>query len=263
MLLVSLDGAIGPAEDARIAVTDHGLLRGDGVFEATRLYAGRPFALDEHLDRLERSGAGLRLPIERDLLRAEIDAFLATLGPEDGVLRVLVTRGGRRIVLGELLPALPAAASVMSVTYAPNRILDGLKTFSYAANMLATRLAQEAGHDDALLVTPHGRVLEAPTACVFWARDGRLRTPPLEERILPSITRAHLIDLLDSAEESCTLDELLDADEAFLASSVREVQPVAALDGRQFGEAPGPLTEAAAQRLREHIADELARTCAS
>ena len=101
----------------------------------------------------------------------------------------MVTRGGRRIAIGEPLPAYGATARVATITYAPTRVLNRLKTLSYAANMLAVRLAKEQGADEALLVTPHGRVLEGPTWTFFWAAGGTLYTPPLEDGILDSITR--------------------------------------------------------------------------
>ena len=112
--------------------------------------------------------------------------------------------------------------------------------------MLAGRLARERGFDEALLVTPHGRVLEAPTSSIFWVKDGELLTPPLDEHILASITRAIVIEVTGAAERSCTLDELLEADEAFLASTIREVQPISAIDERTF-DAPGPVTRATAE----------------
>ncbi len=178
-MLASVDGAIGPAEEARIPVTDEGLLRGDGAFEGLRLYSGRPFALDEHLGRLAHTCAGLCLELDPTALAQEIGALLEAAGPVDGVLRIVLTRGGRRILFVEPLPHRPRIARVATVRYAPNRITDGLKTTSYAANGLAQRLAREQGFDDALLVTPHGRVLEGATSAFFWVRDGRLWTPPL------------------------------------------------------------------------------------
>src|SRR4051794_11248558 len=127
-MLASVDGAIGPAEEARVPVTDEGLLRGDGAFEALRLYNGRPFALDDHLARLRRSCAGLRLEPDFEALRQEILALLEQVGPANAVLRFLVTRGGRRIALIEPLPHNASLARLMTVTYAPNRVLDGLKS---------------------------------------------------------------------------------------------------------------------------------------
>jgi branched-chain amino acid aminotransferase len=260
MHLASLDGVIGPPEEARISVTDDGLLRGDGVFEVARVYGGRAFAPEEHLVRLEQSGENLRLPVDLDAVRAEVEALLEAAGPEDGLLRIVVTRGGRRILLVEPLPALPAAVRLGLITYAPTRVLDGVKSLSYAANMLTTRLAQEAGFDEALLVTPHGRVLEAPTSTFFWVRDGQLRTPPLDDHILDSITRRFVIEGCDVVEAPCPVEELETAEEAFLASSLREIQTVSAIETRELptGDDAGPLTAGAAQAVRERIAAELA-----
>jgi len=241
--LASLDGAVMLASEATIPATDEGLIRGDGVFEVIRLYDGRPFALDRHLARLERSAANLRLPLDVEAVRADAWRLLAQagIGPEHELLRIVVTRGGRRLLLTEPMVQTPEQVRLASVTYAPTRILDGIKSLSYGANMLAGRLARERGFDEALLVTPHGRVLEAPTSSIFYVNDGELLTPPLDEHILASITRAIVMDATDAAERSCTLDELLEADEAFLASTTREVQPVSAIDDRTF-DAPGPVT---------------------
>jgi branched-chain amino acid aminotransferase len=255
--LASLDGALGPASEARIPVTDEGLLRGDGAFEALRLYEGRPFALEDHYARLARSCAGLRLEPDFAALRAEVDALIAAAGPVDVVLRIVVTRGGRRIALTEPVPQRPPVARVGTIRYAPARVLDGLKTLSYGANMLATRLAKEQGYDEALLVTPHGRVLEGPTWSFFWARDGELLTPPLEDRILASITRARIIEESGAVEEPCTLEDLGAAQEAFMASSVREILPIATIDDLELPAAPGPLTLQALQALTQRIGREL------
>jgi branched-chain amino acid aminotransferase len=257
-LLASLDGTIGPAAEARIPATDEGLLRGDGVFEVMRLYEGRPFALEDHLARLARSGANLRLPVDVDAVRSEVEALLAAVGSADGCLRIVLTRGGRRLLLSEPLPARPGSVRLACVTYAPTRILDGVKSLSYGGNMLATRLAAERGFDEALLVTPHGRVLEAPTSTFFWASGGTLLTPPLEDHILASITRAAVIELTGAQERPCTLDDVRAADEAFLASTVREVQAVSAVEEHELPAAPGPLTQRAGELLRDHIAAELA-----
>src|SRR3954471_5048767 len=256
-MLASVDGAIGPAEEARIPVNDEGLLRGDGAFEAMRLYGGRPFALDDHLARLQRSCAGLRLEPDFEALRGEITGLLEAAGPVEGVLRVLVTRGGRRVALVEPLPRHGAVVRVLTVRYAPNRVLDGLKSLSYAGNMLAKRIAQENGFDDALLVTPHGRVLEGPTSSFFWVRDGELLTPPLEDRILASITRGRVLTATNATERPCTLDDLRGAQEAFLASTVREVLPIAAIDDLRLPAAPGPVTLQAREALAQVIEREL------
>jgi branched-chain amino acid aminotransferase len=123
--------------------------------------------------------------------------------------------------------------------------------------MLATRLAREQGFDEALLVTPHGRVLEAPTSSIFYVIDGELFTPPLDEHILASITRAVVMSAVSVVERSCTLDALLGADEAFLASTTREVQPVAAVDDRLY-DAPGPVTRRTSAAVDAVIRAQLA-----
>jgi branched-chain amino acid aminotransferase len=257
-MLASVDGSIGPVEEARIPVSDEGLTRGDGGFEVMRLYGGRPFALEDHLERLHRTCGGLRLDFDDDALRAEIAALLSAAGAVDALLRIVLTRGGRRILTVEPLPAHAPVARVATVTYAPNRVLDGLKTLSYAGNMLAGRLARERGFDEALLVTPHGRVLEGPTWTFFWVSEGRLFTPPLEDRILASITRAYVIEECDASERPCTLDDVAAADEAFIASTVREALPIAAVDEIRLPAAPGPVTLAAGEALARRIQRELA-----
>ena len=257
--LASVDGVIMLASGATIPATDEGLLRGDGVFEVIRVYDGRPFALEAHLKRLERSALNLRLPLDLEAIRAEAARLLAHAGsgPDHETLRIVVTRGGRRLLLTEPLHEVPERVRLGSVTYSPTRVLDGVKSLSYAANMLASRLARERGFDEALLVTPHGRVLEAPTCSIFWVKNGELFTPPLSEHILASITRALVIEVSGASERSCTLDEICQADEAFLASTTREVQPVAAIDGHSF-EAERPVSERVAAAVSERVRSELA-----
>jgi branched-chain amino acid aminotransferase len=256
--LVCLDGELMSSELAQISVTDEGLLRGDGVFEVVRLYAGGPFALDEHLERMARSASNLRLPFDRALVEQDASSLLAAAQPGDALLRVLVTRGGRRVALVEPLPDMPASLTLGHVTYAPTRVLDGVKSLSYAANMLATRLARERGFDEALLVSPEGRVLECPTSSFFWVRGGELLTPPLSDHVLDSITRRLIMSAPGAREQPTSLEELASADEAFIASSVREVLPVHRIEGLELA-APGPLTSATTQSLRSEIRAALDR----
>jgi branched-chain amino acid aminotransferase len=255
--LASLDGRVVPVHDAVVPATDEGFIRGDGAFEVIRVYDGRPFALAEHLDRLERSAAGLRLEggSQRQELEREVPELLDARGGSsfDGCLRIVLTRGGRRVLLTEPVPESPPRVRLGYVTYAPTRVLDGIKSLSYGANMLASRLARESGFDEALLVTPHGRVLEAPTSSIFWAEpEGGLLTPPLEDHILASITRDRVMALVEVEERQATPDDLARATEAFLASTTREVQPVARIEERELP-ADGQRTREAAAALRAHI----------
>lgn len=260
--LACLDGQIAPAEETFVPATDEGLLRGDGAFEVIRVYGGVPFALDAHLARMESSAANLRLPLPAtELLHEEALALLGKRGGTfDGALRIVVTRGGRRLLMTEQLPAQSGAQSITlgTVTYSPTRVLDAIKSLSYAGNMLASRLARERGFDEALLVTPHGRVLEAPTSSIFWVDpSGSVCTPPLDEHILASITRDRVLRLNDVDERPATLDDLYGASEVFLASTTREVQAVAKIEDHEFTAAPGERTGEALQALRAHIESEL------
>jgi branched-chain amino acid aminotransferase len=260
--LASVDGAIMPAAEATIPATDEGLVRGDGAFEVVRVIDGRPFAIDEHLERMRRTGENLRLAIDLEAIRADAHRLLARAAsagdPADHqLLRMIVTRGGRRLLLTEPLLESPERIRLLSTTYAPTRILDGIKSLSYAANMLATRLAREAGFDDAVLVTPHGRVLEAPTRSIFWVTAGELCTTPLSEHILASITRALVIEVTEVTERAIGLAELYAADEVFLASTTREVHPVAAVDDHEYP-GPAPVTERTAALVADRIRARLA-----
>jgi branched-chain amino acid aminotransferase len=251
--LAILDGTVMDVAQAQIPVTDEGLLRGDGVFEVVRLYNGAPYGLEEHLERMQRSAATLRLPFDIDAVRDDAETLLEQSEPADGALRLLVTRGGRRIGIVEDLHAMPDTVALATVTYTPTRVLDGVKSLSYAANMLATRIAREQGADEALLVTPHGRVLEGPTTSFFYVLDGALCTPPLEERILDSITRRALFAVTDVTERITTLDDLRGVSEAFLASSAREVQPVHAIDDIAIPAVPGAVSREAARLVAKYI----------
>jgi branched-chain amino acid aminotransferase len=257
-MLAILDGTVLPVSEARIPVTDDGLLRGDAVFEVIRLYGRLPFALEDHLARMERSAHNLRLAFDPAAVRADVETLLAANEEPEAALRVVVTRGGRRLAMVEPLKALPDTLALATITYAPTRILDGVKSLSYGANMLAGRLARERGADEALLVTPHGRVLEGPTSAFFCSLDGEtLVTPPLDDHVLDSITRRRLLALTGATERAVVRDELPGLREAFLASTLREVHPVHAIDGAALPDAPGPLTAAAAAAMRGRIAEEL------
>jgi branched-chain amino acid aminotransferase len=256
-MLAILDGTISEASEAQIPASDEGFLRGDGVFEVIRLYGGRPFALDDHLARMARSAANLRLPIDLDAVRADAEALLERNDVAEAALRLVVTRGGHRLGIVERLMPLPDTLALATIEYAPTRVLDGVKSLSYAANVLARRLAQERGADEALLVTPHGRVLEGPTTTFVCSLDGQtLVTPPLSEHILDSITRRRLFAVCDVEEQVIARDDLAGVREAFMASTLREVHPVHAIDKIQL-EAPGTLTQETAARIRAHIEQEL------
>jgi branched-chain amino acid aminotransferase len=256
--LASVDGRITPTAEATIGLKDDGVYRGDGAFEVIRLYQGRPFALADHLDRLLRSATAIELSFDRAALEREIDALLAAAGPLDGQMRLIVTRGGRRIAATEPIPAHGETLRLATVTYCPTVILNGVKSLSYAANMQATRIAKARGAEEAVLVRPDGIVLEPPTSSVFWvSAEGGLRTPALDDGVLESITRDRLIKALEVEEGSWQVADLRAADEAFLASTTREIQAVAAIDGRELSAAPGRRTREAQEAFAETLGREL------
>jgi branched-chain amino acid aminotransferase len=256
--LASVDGRVTPTAEATTPVQDDGLYRGDGAFEVIRLYEGRPFALGDHLDRLVRSSAAIQLEFDRAALEREIDALLAEAGEADGQLRLIVTRGGRRIAAIEPIPAHAETLSVATVTYSPTVILNGVKSLSYAANMQATRLAQAQGADEAVLAQPDGTVLEPPTSAIFWVSpQGTLRTPALDVGVLESITRDRLVKALRVEEGAWPVADLRAAGEAFLASTTREIQAVSAIDGRPLPGAPGPRTREAQEAFAATLGREL------
>ena len=256
--LASVDGRITPTREAVIPLPDDGLYRGDGAFEVIRIYDGQLFALEDHLDRLQRSAAAIELDFDRAALEREIEALLGSAGEADGQLRLIVTRGGRRIAATEQLPPHGETVSLATVTYSPTVILTGVKSLSYAANMQATRLAKAQGADEAVLVLPDGTVLEPPTSAVFWVSpQGTLRTPSLDVGVLESITRDRLVKALHVEEGAWPVADLRAASEAFLASTTREIQPVSAIDGNELPEAPGPRTREAQERFAETLDHEL------
>jgi len=255
---ISIDGKITPSAEAIVPAQDDGLYRGDGAFEVIRLYDGTPFALGDHLDRLGRSAATIELTFDRAALEGEIEALLAEAGSEEGQLRLIVTRGGRRLAALEPLPPRGATLKLATVTYAPSVILNGVKSLSYAANMQATRLAKARGADEAVLVTPDGTVLEAPTSTIFWVSpQGDLRTPALDVGVLESITRHRVVTALHVEEGDWPVADLRAAPEAFLASTTREVQPIAEIDGNALAGAPGPRTTEAIEAFKDVLAREL------
>jgi len=256
-----LDGELMPAAEARLPVTDPGLLRGDAVFEVVRIYAGVPFALAEHLARMARSAAAIRLPFDPESVEADIRDLLAASNQTDVVVRVVVTRGGHRIGLIEQLRPVDEPLTLQTITYSPTRVLEQVKSVSYAGNMLATRIAQEQGADEALLVTPHDRVLEGPTFSVFLRTgDGAWVTPPLDDQVLDSITRRLLLNAdLGASEQIVRRDDLAAASEVVAVSTTREVQPVSLIDGHAVPVVGGPATVAAQQALRRSIEAEVAR----
>jgi branched-subunit amino acid aminotransferase/4-amino-4-deoxychorismate lyase len=257
-----------PVDRPAIHADDEGFLRGRAVFETLRVYGGRPFRLEQHLERLGRSAAMLGLP-EPDLVAlGELGrAAIADAGEPDAMLRYFWTPGrdglaqptGLALVssLPPDLEELRARGLRLAVArWAPGHRLAASKSTSYAENLAAHDEALRAGSDDALLVDAADIVLEAPTANVWWREGNSLVTPALEQPILAGVTRAALWELADELgyepqEGVHALNRVELADEVFLSSSVREVMPVVSIDSEPVANGrPGEAAQALQQALR-------------
>jgi branched-chain amino acid aminotransferase len=262
--LAAVDGRQMPRTEAVVAATDEGLLRGDGAFEVARLYGGIPFAWRDHVERLERSCAALRLTLDVDKLEEEVSTLLEKARGRDGLLRVVITRAGRRLLLIEPLKEGRATLRLATVEHEQSPLLAGVKSLSYAANMLANRIAEERGYDEALFIGRDGSVLEGPTFAFFWVENGVVHAPPLADGILDSITRRRVLDAVEVRLEHRTIDELRErAEEAFAAGTGIEVAPVLAVEGVREWDRPGPVTLAAQRATRDLIESEIAEAEAS
>ncbi|MFP4552582.1 MAG: aminotransferase class IV [Actinomycetota bacterium] len=249
----------GAPSDGRIPVTDSSVLRGDGCFEVLRAYGGWPFALGEHLDRLERSATALDIALPpRGSLEEWITQTSEAIG--DGAVRVVVTRGAsvpglddpsNVIVFGHDWERSQQPARLLPVA-APWHAagvdwdLAGAKVISYAPNVAASRRAKSEGFDDALLVADRDIILEGPTFSVGWIVDEILETPSLDLGILDSITRRIVLDLaaslaIEIVEGEWDLRRLDAATEVMAWSTIREVQPVTVVGERSWDR--GPVTE--------------------
>jgi branched-subunit amino acid aminotransferase/4-amino-4-deoxychorismate lyase len=246
-------GLVDPGEPV-FAADDEALLRGRSVFETARVYGGRPFLLAEHLTRFAASAERLRLPRPDDA-ECERLAELVTRACDAADLALRLYWTGRTLVataapVDPELEGLRARGLRLATVPWSTGTLASAKSTSYAENMAAQDAAIAAGADDALLGAGDGTVLEAPTANVWWREGERLLTPSLDLPILAGVTRAFLLEVsgYDTLEGAFPLPRLLEADEVFVCSSIREVMPVAAVDGKALG--LGPAAPELQQELR-------------
>lgn len=268
---VWLDGALVAEEAVRVPVSDHGFLLGDGVFETLRVYRGEPFALAEHLARLRHGLEALRIPAPAADLEAAAREVLSANDLGDARMRITVTSGPGPpglargtgpptvlIVAAPLTPWPPTSTAVVSRQRRDERSpLAGVKTTSLAESVIAAAEARAAGADEALLLNTAGHLCEATTANVFVVREGVAATPPSDSGCLPGITRAHVLEL-GAVEERLTPADLTRAEEAFLTSSTRELQPLVAIDRRPVGGGePGPVTRRLAAAYSDLVSSRL------
>ncbi|MCB0990810.1 MAG: aminotransferase class IV [Acidimicrobiales bacterium] len=265
-----IDDKLVDASEANIGFSDHGITVGDGVFESIGVVDGSPFALQRHLDRLRRSARAIGLDIGRDddLLRLAVNSVIEA-NDAVGVIRMTVTGGSGPMgsARGDGPPRLIVAAApprgwaetttVITVEWTRNErsALAGVKSTSYAENVVALARAKEAGATEALMSNTRGQLCEGTGTNIFVELDGRLATPPLDSGCLAGVTRALVIEGLAAGgvevlEVAIPFEHLQECTEAFLTSSTRDVQGISAIDGRAIA-APGPLTRLATQALAD------------
>lgn len=276
--LIWINGEIMPLADARISPEDRGYQFADGVYEVIRLYAGRPFTLDEHLARLERSAAEIKItvPVPREQLKIEIAKLIAQSGVGEGMIYLQLTRGvaprnhvfttnpGTTLLFyPRPLPTLPpvdANPPVKILTVEDDRWRRcWIKAIALLPNILAKNHAVAAGADEAVFVE-NGLVSECSASNFFAVIDGKLITHPVGPKVLPGITRAILFECardlgIPVEERVLRIDEAKAADELFITSTTREISPVGTWDGQPVGPS-NTLTKRLHAALKERVARE-------
>ena len=252
----------GPA----VAVSDHGLTVGDGVFEAIKAIGGRPFALQRHLERLVASAEGLGLPApDLEDVRRGVAAVLEGTAEPLSRIRITYTAGpaplgsgrsdGEPTLIVVAAPLEPAAESsrVATVPWPRNErgALAGLKTTSYGENVVMLAHAHQRGAAEAVMANLAGHLCEGTGSNVFYVVDGELRTPSLASGCLAGVTRALVLEWYGGTEVDEPIEVISEASEVFLASTTRDVQPVSHWDDLELP-VPGPITKAAQEAWHEH-----------
>jgi branched-chain amino acid aminotransferase len=252
---VWVNGRLVEPDEPVLSALDHGVTVGDGVFETAKIEGGRPFALRRHHARLQRSAAGLGLaPLDLDVLDEGIKAVLDGSDLEFGRLRYSVTGGPgplgsdrlpsapTYIVLAGPQPRPPESGALAVVPWTRNErsAVAGLKTTSYAENVVALAYAKERGALEAVFANTRGELCECTGSNIFVVRDGEVLTPPVDSALLPGITRELTIEWarlsgIPVRETALPLSVLDEADEVFITSTTKDVLPVHAVDGRALG----------------------------
>ena len=265
-------GLLGDPDAPAVPVTDHGLTVGDAVFEAVKVVDGQPFALGLHLDRLQTSAAGLGLEgLDVEAVRRGVAAVLEGDPLPLGRLRITVTAGpapmgsGRGsgdptvIVAASPMTANPETTTVVTVPWPRNEraALAGMKTTSYAENVVALAAAQEKGATEAVFANLKGHLCEGTGSNVFYVVDGELRTPTLASGCLAGVTRRLVLEWYGGVEVDEPIEVAAGADEIFLVSTTRDVQGVTRWDDREL--AVGPVTREALAMWRRREPELLGR----
>ncbi len=279
-LKIYISGQLYDKENAKVSVYDHGLLYGDGVFEGMRIYDGKVFRLEQHLDRLWNSAKAiwLQIPISPDEMAEAVNTTVKTNGIDDGYVRLVVTRGAgtlgldpnktsdpQVIVIADHIELYPKEfyengleiVTVSTLRNHPAAVNPRIKSLNYLNNILAKIEGLQAGCIEALMLNHKGEVAECTGDNIFLLSHGQLLTPPIDAGILEGITRAVVIELageenIPVREIPLTRHDVYIADECFLTGSAAEIVPVVKVDSRQIGDGkPGTVTRRLLGRFHE------------
>jgi branched-chain amino acid aminotransferase len=271
MNFASVNGIVGPAEEARVSVLDNGFAFGDSVYEVMRTYGGSPFEPGRHFRRLRASAARLGFEVKAtdSELLGQVERLLAKADAAESYVRIIVSRGvgdcsydfsriqsTTVVMVQKPLPVYPGRHYEQGIRLAavdtrrnhPKALDPAIKSSNLLNNILAVREAQARGCDEPLLLNHEGFVAEGASTNVFIVWEGALMTPPLSAGILAGITREVVLELAAGLGTPCHqkplhLDALLGADEAFMTSTTREIVPVRQVDDALIGDGrPGPYT---------------------
>jgi len=242
-ILACVNGVIGPAESATVSVLDRGHIFGDGIYEVVRVDKGRLHGIDRHWRRLDRSLRALQMPsLDLNLLRSQVDATLAASGHSDAMVYLQVTRG--TAARAHAFPSDTPANTLILVQHFPD---DKAALREKGAGVI-THPDKRAGCVEAVLIREDGTVTECAHSSLFAVVDGVLRTHPLDNRILPGITREIVLEIaadlgIPCRQKALRSDELRGVEELFLTSTTSKVLPLVTLDGKPLGSGnPGPVT---------------------
>jgi branched-chain amino acid aminotransferase len=281
-LKIWLDGNLVDKADAKVSVYDHGLLYGDGVFEGIRVYSGRIFECDAHLERLFASAKAIRLTIPRapDELRRAMEETVRANGFKDCYIRIVVTRGPGDLgidprksskpcvfIITDLIAVYPKemyergmSVIVSSITRNnPVALSPRIKSLNYLNNVLAKIEANDAGVPEAVMLNHLGNVAECTADNIFVVRGGTVLTPTTADGILEGVTRKVILQLcrrhnIPCFEQPLQRHDLYIADECFVTGTGAEVMPVTKIDGRAIGNGePGPLTRKLIEAFHRHV----------
>lgn len=271
-LQIYMNGQLVAKEDAKVSVFDHGLLYGDGVFEGIRVYGGKVFLLEEHVERLYESAGAIRLeiPISPNEMTNAVKETCKANNIKDGYVRLVITRGAgslgldinktsdpQVIIIADTISLYPQEiydnglklVTASTIRNHPGALSPRIKSLNYLNNILAKIEGQDAGTVEALMLNHKGEVSECTGDNIFIVKNGVLKTPPPDAGILEGITRNCVMQLaldagIEVAEQTMIRHDVYVADECFLTGTAAEVIAVVSIDGRQIGDGkPGPITK--------------------